>query len=74
MKGEGVGRTSIHDAGDPHPALRAGLCLPGRGVSLLLRWKQPARRRPLCALRGGFPDLPQGALVGLEHGGERHVG
>jgi len=32
MKGEGVGRTSIHDATDPHPALRAGLSLPGRGV------------------------------------------
>jgi len=32
MKGEGVGRTSIRDATDPHPALRAGLSLPGRGV------------------------------------------
>jgi len=35
MKGEGVGRTSTHDATDPHPALRAGLSLPGRGVSSL---------------------------------------
>jgi len=41
MKGEGVGRTSMHDDRiDPHPALRAGLSLPGRGVSLLLRWEQ----------------------------------
>ena len=41
---------SIH----PHPALRAGLSLAGRGVSLLLRWKQaPAfcpLTRPTCAL------------------------
>ena len=34
---------SIH----PHPALRAGLSLAGRGVSLLLRWKQPAAFCPL---------------------------
>jgi len=33
MKGEGVGRTAMHDDGiDPHPALRAGLSLPGTGV------------------------------------------
>jgi len=32
MKGEGVGRTSIHDGTDPHPALRASLSLTGRGV------------------------------------------
>ena len=32
MKGEGVGRTSMHDDRiHPHPALRAGLSLPGRG-------------------------------------------
>jgi hypothetical protein len=47
MKGEGVGRASIHDATHPHPALRAGLSLPGRGVSLLLRWEQSA---PFCPL------------------------
>jgi hypothetical protein len=47
MKGEGVGRTSIHDATDPHPALRAGLSLPGRGVSLLLRGEQAAAFCPL---------------------------
>jgi len=33
MKGEGVGRTSMHDDRIHfHPALRAGLSLPGRGV------------------------------------------
>jgi len=37
MKGEGVGRASIHDATHPHPALRAGLSLPGRGVFSLPR-------------------------------------
>jgi hypothetical protein len=48
MKGEGVGRTSMHDDRiDPHPALRAGLSLPGRGVSLLLAWQQPAAFCPL---------------------------
>jgi len=47
MKGEGVGRTSIHDAIHPHLALRAGLSLAGRGVSLLLRGKQPAASGPL---------------------------
>jgi len=37
MEGEGVGRTSIHDDGiHSHPALRAGLSLPGRGVFSLL--------------------------------------
>jgi len=50
MKGEGVGRTSIHDATDPHSALRAGLSLPGRGVSLLLRWEQTAACCPLNQL------------------------
>ena len=54
MKGEGVGRTSIHDDRvHPHPALRAGLSLAGRGVSLLLRWKQPAAFCPLT--RRGEP-------------------
>jgi hypothetical protein len=47
MKGEGVGRTSIHDATDPHPALRAGLSLARRGVFLLLRWEQTAVFCPL---------------------------
>jgi len=58
MKGEGVGRTSMHDDRiDPHPALRAGLSLAGRGVSLLLRWEQTAAFCPLtrrtCALPPG---------------------
>jgi hypothetical protein len=57
MKGEGVGRTSIHDATDPHPALRAGLSLPGRGVSLLLRWKQPVA---FCPLTRPTRTLPAG--------------
>ncbi len=48
MKGEGVGRTSMHDDRiDSHPALRAGLSLPGRGVSLLLRWEQAAAFCPV---------------------------
>jgi len=47
MKGEGVGRTSIHDATHPHPALRAGLSLAERGVSLLLRLEQTAAFCPL---------------------------
>ncbi len=61
MKGEGVGRTSIHHATDPHPALRAGLSLPGRGVSLLLRWKQPAAFCPLAQ-----PSKPLSAPSGAE--------
>jgi hypothetical protein len=49
MKGEGVGRTSMHDDGiHPHPALRTGLSLPGRGVSLLLRREQTAAFCPLA--------------------------
>jgi hypothetical protein len=44
MKGEGVGRTSIHDDGiHPHPALRAGLSL----AALSLRWEQAAAFCPL---------------------------
>jgi len=31
---------SHDDAIGPHPALRAGASLEGRGVSLLLRWEQ----------------------------------
>jgi|GEM_PF-648744 len=61
MKGEGVGRASIHDATDPHPALRAGLSLAGRGVSLLLRWKQPAASCPLTR-----PSKPLSAPSGAE--------
>jgi len=57
MKGEGVGRTSIHDATDPHRALRAGLSLPGRGVSLLLRWEQAAA---FCSLARPTRTLPAG--------------
>jgi|GEM_PF-929847 len=61
MKGEGVGRTSIYDATHPHPALRAGLSLPGRGVSLLLRWKQAAAFCPLTP-----PSEPLSAPSGAE--------
>ena len=47
-------RRSHDDRIHPHPALRAGLSLAGRGVSLLLRRKQPAAfcplTRPTCAL------------------------
>jgi len=58
MKGEGVGRTSTHDDGiHPHPALCAGLSLPGRGVSLLLRWEQPAA---FCSLTRPTRTLPGG--------------
>ena len=61
MKGEGVGRTSMHDDRiHPHPALRAGLSLPGRGVPLLLRWEHaaafctlPQPSEPLSAPSGG---------------------
>jgi len=57
MKGEGVGRPSIHGATHPHPALRAGLSLPGRGVSLLLRWEQTAA---FCPLTPPTCTLPPG--------------
>jgi hypothetical protein len=58
MKGEGVGRTSMHDDGiHPHPALRAGLSLPGRGVSLLPRWQQAAA---FCSLTRPTRTLPAG--------------
>jgi hypothetical protein len=50
-------RRSHGDRIDPHPALRAGLSLPGRGVSLLLRWEQAAAfcplTRPTCTLAAG---------------------
>ena len=61
MKGEGVGRTSIHDATDPHPALGAGLSLAGRGVSLLLRREQVAAFCPLAR-----PNRPLSAPSGAE--------
>ena len=38
---------SHDDSIDPHPALRAGLSLGGRGVSLLLRCEQAAAFCPL---------------------------
>jgi hypothetical protein len=42
-----VGMMRSHDDRiDPHPALRAGLSLPGRGVSLLLRWEQATAFAP----------------------------
>jgi len=57
MKGEGVGRTSIHDATDPHPALRApgGQCRGdpvGRPAGL---WRADTRDDavPSCAIAPG---------------------
>jgi hypothetical protein len=49
------------DSNDPHPALRAGLSLPGRGVSLLLRWKQPG-----ASCRFAQPSRPLSAPSGAE--------
>jgi len=46
-QGDAPRRPYMHRVLDPHPALRAGLSLPRRGVSLLLRWKQPAAFCPL---------------------------
>jgi len=67
MKGEGVGRTSIHDATDPHPALRAGLSLPGRGVSLLLRWECAAAFCPLTPPACTLPPGNVGATRWVAH-------
>jgi hypothetical protein len=56
-QGDAARRPYMHRRIDPHPALRAGLSLPGRGVSLLLRWEQPAAFCPLtpptCTLPAG---------------------
>jgi hypothetical protein len=70
---------SHDDSNDPHPALRAGLSLAGRGVSLLLRWEQTAAfcplARPTCTLPPGnvgatrwvarWVRRTRGGLVGL---------
>jgi hypothetical protein len=72
MKGEGVGRPSIHGATHPHPALRAGLSLPGRGVSLLLRWEQAGsflstRSTDLHPTAGQCRGDPVGRPAGAVH-------
>jgi hypothetical protein len=54
-------RRSHDDSNDPHPALRAGLSLAGRGVSLLLRWEQTAAFCPLTP-----PSRPLSAPSGAE--------
>ncbi len=78
MKGERVGRTSIHDATDPHPALRAGLSLAGRGVSLLLRWEQPAAFCPLTpptrTLPAGNVGATRWVALSVRRTRGRHVG
>jgi hypothetical protein len=46
-QGDAPRRPYMHHRIHPHPALRAGLSLAGRGVSLLLRWEQTAAFCPL---------------------------
>jgi hypothetical protein len=67
MKGERVGRTSIHHATDPHPALRAGLSLAGRGVSFLLRWEYAAAFCPLTPPTCTLPPGNVGATRWVAH-------
>jgi len=74
MKGEGVGRTSMHDDTiHPHPALRAGLSLPGRGVSLLLRLEQTAAICPLAPPTCALPPGNVGATRWVAHWVAAHV-
>jgi hypothetical protein len=56
-QGDAPRRPYMHHRIDPHPALRAGLSLAGRGVSWLLRWEQAAA---FCPLTPPTCTLPPG--------------
>jgi len=75
MKGEGVGRTAIHgDTIDPHPALRAGLSLAGRGVFLLPRWEHVGAFCPLTPPTKPLPAGDVGATRWVARRGRRAHG